>query len=547
METKTKFKFFNINGKFGRGPYGKPDYPDIKSLLAEMDRLGVWQSVACHVHARDLNPTQGNKETLAAIENEPEADGRILPSLTAAPAMSAGSGEIEFLTECLRTGKSAVIELFPASNRYRLVEMARIFEQVEQYHPVVMIDAAEMNLTTDIEDLVLLAHRFSGVKFVVRQAMWGQFSRVYDAMDRAKIYLDSSWLHMRRAVELVCKQFGGDRLLFGLGPKSHAGASIGALAYSGVPDGQKQRVAHTNFIDLLPAGALKDKFAANAKYIPNRVSNTYWNPFLAGKGAKCAVTDAHGHTGTINTGWYLRDSGEAEQVRALDHEFGTFNYEMFITSSGTALFGDPIEGNRQAELLMKNRKRFRGYLVYSPYYAEDFTEKVLDDFFDRGFFVGFKFLPDYIKAPVDDKRWRPAFNYADRYHMPILVHTWDGAYDSPAMLAGVAADYPDATVLFAHTGGGEKGRMECEAIAQDPKYNNCMFEFCGSFCNNVEWSETLKKMDHRRVVFGTDASGHDIGWEMGRLLSMDIDDEKLENILGRNMRSILAKSKKFRA
>ena len=38
--------YCNINGKFGMGAYEKPDFPELSDLLAHMDRLGVWQTVA---------------------------------------------------------------------------------------------------------------------------------------------------------------------------------------------------------------------------------------------------------------------------------------------------------------------------------------------------------------------------------------------------------------------------------------------------------------------------------------------------------------------
>ena len=46
-----------------------------------------------------------------------------------------------------------------------------------------------------------------------------------------------------------------------------------------------------------------------------------------------------------------------------------------------------------------------------------------------------------------------------------------------------------------------------------------------------------------RVVFGSDAFGHDQGWELGRFLSLDLPAETLLPILGQNMRGILAARK----
>ena len=118
--------------------------------------------------------------------------------------------------------------------------------------------------------------------------------------------------------------------------------------------------------------------------------------------------------------------------------------------------------------------------------------------------------------------------------MPILLHCWGNGLGSPLKCAEAAAKWPDAKVILGHSGGNDIGKAESEQVAQDPGYSNVYFEFCGSFPASSGWKETLEKIDYRRVLFGTDACLHDIGWEMGRLLSEDIEDEKLAAILGGN-------------
>ena len=109
-------------------------------------------------------------------------------------------------------------------------------------------------------------------------------------------------------------------------------------------------------------------------------------------------------------------------------------------------------------------------------------------------------------------------------------------------IAEVAKQYPNATFIIGHTGGGTTGRRQCEAIAKDSQYANCVFEFCGSFTTDVRWEDSLKEIDYRRVVFGSDTYVHDVAWELGRLLSLDIPEQQLEQILGANMQRILEKT-----
>jgi len=70
---------------------------------------------------------------------------------------------------------------------------------------------------------------------------------------------------------------------------------------------------------------------------------------------------------------------------------------------------------------------------------------------------------------------------------------------------------------------------------------NVYLEWCGSFTSPDSLVGTLERVGVDRVVFGSDAIAHDIYWELGRLLSQDLPDERLVPILGANMREILSR------
>jgi predicted TIM-barrel fold metal-dependent hydrolase len=73
------------------------------------------------------------------------------------------------------------------------------------------------------------------------------------------------------------------------------------------------------------------------------------------------------------------------------------------------------------------------------------------------------------------------------------------------------------------------------------EFPNVFLETCGSFCTTRRWEDTLKSVPVSQVVYGTDAAAHDIHWELGRILSLDVSEEVLVPILGQNMRRILAR------
>ncbi len=202
-----------------------------------------------------------------------------------------------------------------------------------------------------------------------------------------------------------------------------------------------------------------------------------------------------------------------------------------------ALSTEPIAGNLALEeLLRPYGDRFKGYLGFNPIYAKALTAR-LDDFFSRSFFIGFKTLCDYWRVPVTDPRFTPMWEYADAHRLPILLHTWGGPYDAPGLLTDICPNYPNAIFILGHSGGNDRAGA-VELARNNP---NVYLEWCGSFVTPEPWEEAFDLLGVERILFGTDGMLHNPDWELGRLLSQPVPEEKLLPILGGNMRKILAR------
>lgn len=534
--------YCNINGKFGMGAYEKPDFPELSDLLAHMDRLGVWQTVAYHSNARDLHPVFGNRFLLEDIEKTPGAKERVIPAFAANPAMLVGKGEMEHLISHLADGSVGIVVIFPITNRFRMVEYRRVFDRIKQYHPVIMMDVTELT-SEDEEDLAAIAKDYPELKFVLKQVMWWQYSRVFDLLHRAdNIYCDISWLHTRDAINFIAKDVAPDRIVFGTGYKSHAAAAIAALSHAKLTQAEKDACAYDNFVSLLPS-PVKESAIANRKSIPDQINNRYWKTLMDEKPLEdVLVIDAHTHIGPFARSWYIPENEIEDQIATMKQEMAKFGIDKFVSQPETALFGQPIEGNRMVERLIDDRERFRGNLVFNPIYSELYTEELLDEFFKGGYYCGFKLCPEYLGVPIENPCYQIVWDYANKHHMHILFHSWEGHCATAKQIAAIAKNYPNATFIIGHTGGGTEGRRESEKIAQDPQYSNCVFEFCGTFTTDICWEDSFKYIDYRRVVYGTDTVVHEIAWELGRLLSLDIPEEWITEILGNNMQRILDKT-----
>ncbi len=535
---RADFPFFNVNGVIGKGAYEKPDFPTVSSFVEHMDYLGIARSLVWSVAARDQNPAIGNRQLLEDIDAAGLRD-RLLPAFIVTPACFFEKGVMEFLQQQLSSGAVRALRLTPETSRYPIRQIERVLHALAPFKPLVLWDCLSGG-EQDFRDFENLARQFHQLFFAATQKMWPGFGAVMDLMWRCpNVCVDISWLHMRGTIELLTEQFGAQRVLFGIGYKSHYGASIAALAHARINNIQRAAIAYENLERLLnmspykgPASSLPELLNAKALWHANRRGHALRN---------VEIIDAHGHTPPHTRGWIIRtntvEDGMADVLERMDR----LGIDRLILSPESALFGENLANNRHAEQALKGfYKRVSGYLVFNPLYGEEMKPR-LDEFFGRKFFVGFKLLPAYWKIPVTDSGYIPVWEYANRFRLPILIHTWEGSTCSPAMLTDIVKRFPDAFYLLGHSGGGTKGRLEAEALAQSSA--NVYLEFCGSFTTPRPFEQSLRIAGSDRVIFGTDASAHDPAWELGRYLSLPLPDSELIPGLAANIKRILAARK----
>jgi predicted TIM-barrel fold metal-dependent hydrolase len=296
------------------------------------------------------------------------------------------------------------------------------------------------------------------------QGMWNQLVTILDFLRaRENILIDNSWLHTPESIEMIVQNFGANRILFGMGFKSHNGASIAALLHAEINEEARECIAHKNLDELL--GIQDIKMDCEIPVSSPNGKNSLWNRFINDQNIEVDIIDAHGHLGasSINV---IKQNTVKKQVEYLSPLMEKINIKTLIVSSMQALNGDGVEGNITLEKDMAscNNGNYLGYLSFNPFYGSKLAS-LFDEFFSRNFYIGFKLLCDYWAVPVTDSRFKPVWEYADGHHMPILLHTWEGNYDSPALLKDIAAEYSNAIFILGHSGGGDKGRREAIELA----------------------------------------------------------------------------------
>jgi predicted TIM-barrel fold metal-dependent hydrolase len=535
-----RLTLFDVNGDIGCSAYGEADYPTATALVEQLDYLGIDRTLVSHAESRELNPTWGNRRLLREIEASGHGD-RLLPAFTVSPSCYFENGVLPFLKEKFSSGQVRAIRIYPEICRYPVLHLERILAELAVWRPAVLWNCPTFANENDIRDFVTLAGKFPEMSFLFTQKMWPGFGSLIDALWRQKnIYVDISWVHMRDTVKLMIDDFGADRLVFGTGYKAHYGAAVAALAHYPITPDQRELIGHGNIERLLRLPPLEKKLAVAPALLARK---PLWQRCRNGLPLEgVPLIDAHAHAGPANRGWYVRQIDFPEIAHVMINQMDRLGVKKTVISAETALFGNSLEGNLFAEkTLTPYPGRFAGYLVFNPRYKAEMVP-AFDSFFQRGFFVGFKILAAYWKIPLTHPDYEAVWSYADHHRLPILVHTWDDSYNSPAMLKEIVRKYPHANFLLGHSGGGTRGRLEAEELAVNNA--NVHLEFCGSFCTPRPFETSMGLVGNDRVIFGSDTGGHDQAWELGRYLSMPLPDDQLIPGLGRNFEKLEAQSTK---
>ncbi len=118
--------------------------------------------------------------------------------------------------------------------------------------------------------------------------------------------------------------------------------------------------------------------------------------------------------------------------------------------------------------------------------------------------------------------------------MPILIHTFSSAVESPWNVVPVAKAHPDAQIILGHMGGDawwEGARVGREAP-------NLYLEFCSTYTDPPKFRAAVDAVGAGRVLFGTDATLYEISHVMGAMQDAGLTDEEYRLIMGENARKL---------
>jgi predicted TIM-barrel fold metal-dependent hydrolase len=151
---------------------------------------------------------------------------------------------------------------------------------------------------------------------------------------------------------------------------------------------------------------------------------------------------------------------------------------------------------------------------------------------DEPAFVGVKLHPLLDAYHPNDAALRPLMEVVSARRLPVLVHTGHPIFTLPWSVEELAAEYPDANVIFGHMGGGNIIYINA-SIDIACRRPNVYLETSG-MPEHHKIMEAIERAGPTRVLYGSDAPFHHPAVEILKVRVSGLDAALIERVLHTN-------------
>ena len=170
--------------------------------------------------------------------------------------------------------------------------------------------------------------------------------------------------------------------------------------------------------------------------------------------------------------------------------------------------------------------RIYGMFHFGPLHPEPALTLIRENAKDP-VFRGIKIHPSGSNENADDERYRPVWEVARECGLPIYAHTWAISSYHPSQQSAFAGrferfakEYPDVTLVFAHSGGRWGGLQAAAKIGRECP--NTYFDIAGDIWNVDVVNYLVENVGEDRVLWGSDYSMIEQRPMLGVLLGADL-------------------------
>lgn len=249
------------------------------------------------------------------------------------------------------------------------------------------------------------------------------------------------------------------------------------------------------------------------------------------------IIDAHVHLGN-SVAMYIYKDGARERIEYMDKTGCDYAIQSFCGGALNVHIDMKAHGayvERSKKLYEDTRGRIMTYLVYDPRMPEYCVKTIAENYSDPAF-AGIKIHPSAHWTAGDDEGYRPVWEAAAKYDLPLLAHTWaltsnpKQAFATPDKFEKYLKEYPETKFIFGHSGGRISGIREATALGK--KYKNSYFDIAGDIYDRGLVKYLVSQVGADRIMLASDANWFEVTPAMGMVIGADITENEKKLILG---------------
>ncbi len=240
------------------------------------------------------------------------------------------------------------------------------------------------------------------------------------------------------------------------------------------------------------------------------------------------IFDIHAHIDRTSD-FQMLHSSPSDVARTME----TLGIVGGCVSSVLSIHADCARGNANVlEAVRAFPGRLFGYVTVSPH--ENDADPA--PFFSEPGIRGFKVHAAFHRSSVDDPRYAPFMEYADRHGLPVLFHAWEAA--DVKNIAALAKRYPCAKMIVGH-GAMRTWEVKREVIEAVRTCENVFADTTVSVTYDGAIEYAVKRLGADRLCYGSDLPFYDCRHVLGKVATSRLSDGDKEKVLGLNARRIL--------
>ncbi|HLH21352.1 MAG TPA: amidohydrolase family protein [Chloroflexota bacterium] len=206
-----------------------------------------------------------------------------------------------------------------------------------------------------------------------------------------------------------------------------------------------------------------------------------------------------------------------------------------------APYTDYSESNRiMAEEVAKFPDRIIGFCRINPNFGPEASAAALEHCLGTLGLRGIKLHPEIeFFDPNDESLLEPVYEAARRYGVPLIFHTGMSSKAAPAVIAELAARYPDVPVILGHMGVSEYVK---QAVAMARQHENVYLE-----TSVVGWMplilEAIGRVGTSKLLYGSDHPYNPLPMEVEKMAkhvarAAALTETDLRNVFAANLLSL---------